>query len=349
MSEIETNPNPPSDEFELMERLTHPSPAVMETARDLNGDVVILGAGGKMGASLALLLHRSISAAGMPHKVVCVSRFTDASVAMMLGRAGIRTIGCDLFDRKELERLPDAPNVLYLVGSKFGASANPTHTWAVNAYLPALVAERYRTSRIVALSTGNVYPFVAPETGGATEDTAPDPVGEYAQSCLGRERIFAYMSERQGTPVLLVRLNYATDLRYGVLVDIAQKVNAGEPVNVAMGFLNTIWQGDANAVLLQAFRLCATPPPALNLTGPEILSVRSVATELAALMGVAVPTFEGSESPTALLSNASRCWSLFPGPAISTETLIRWTAHWTKLGGTTIGKPTHFEVRDGKF
>ncbi len=339
----------PADEFELIERLTEPSDDTCTAAAGLGGDVLILGAGGKMGSSLALLLHRSFAAAGSSHRVICASRFTDAGSAMVLGRAGIRTVACDLMDRKELERLPDAPNVLYLVGSKFGSASNPAHTWAVNTLLPALAAERFRSARIVALSTGNVYPFVAPETGGATEDTPPDPVGEYAQSCLGRERLFTYMSERHETPMVLVRLNYATDLRYGVLVDVAQRVFAGEPINVDMGYVNTIWQRDANAALIQAFRLCSTPPAILNLTGTDIIRVRNVAERMAELMGVAKPVFVGTEAPTALLSNASRCWSMFPGPRVSSSTLIEWTSRWVMSGGPTIGKPTKFAVRDGRF
>lgn len=349
MTTAECTIAPPADEFELVERLTEPSDDTRTAAADLGGDVLILGAGGKMGSSLALLLHRSLAVAGSSHRVICVSRFTDAESAMVLGRAGIRTIGCDLMDRKELERLPDTPNVLYLVGSKFGSASNPAQTWAINTLLPALVAERFRAARIVALSTGNVYPFVAPETGGASEDTPPDPIGEYAQSCLGRERMFAYMSERYGTPVVLVRLNYATDLRYGVLLDLAQRVIAGEPIAVETGYVNTIWQRDANAALIQAFRLCSTPPAVLNLTGPDIIRVRDAAERMAALMGVPKPTFVGTEAPTALLSNASRCWSLFPGPSVSSSTLIAWTSAWVKSGGPTIGKPTKFAVRDGRF
>lgn len=339
----------PTNEFELMERLTAPTEASIAAARSLDGDVLILGAGGKMGASLALLIHRSLVAARSRHKVVCVSRFSHADAAMELGRAGVRTIACDLMNRKDLERLPDAPYILYLVGIKFTTSANPALTWATNTLLPAAVAERYRNARIVALSTGNVYPFVTPDSGGASEDTPPDPVGEYAQSCLGRERIFGYMSQTHGTPMLMVRLNYASDLRYGVLVDLAEQVRSGKPINVAMGYFNTIWQGDANLVLLQAFGLCASPPAVLNLTGPDILSVRAAAADLARLMQAPDPVFEGTENPTALLSNSARCWSLFDGPHISTRTLMEWTAAWSAHGGPTLGKPTHFEVRNGKF
>lgn len=339
----------PANEFELIERLTAPSDMTVAAARALKGDVVILGAGGKMGTSLALLIHRSLAAAQAPYRVMCVSRFSDAGTAMTLGRAGVRTIACDLMNRKDLERLPDAPNVLYLVGSKFGTSSNPAYTWAINTILPAAVAERYRSSRIVALSTGNVYPFVSPDTGGATEDTPPDPVGEYAQSCLGRERVLTYMSQTHATPMALVRLNYASDLRYGVLVDLAQQLAAGNPVSVVMGYVNTIWQGDANRVLLQAFDICSSPPSVLNLTGPDVVSVRAAAGELARVMGLPEPRFDGVEGPTALLSNATRCWTLFGSPSVTTAMLTEWTGQWVASGGPTIGKPTHFEVRNGQF
>ncbi len=340
---------PPSTELELMERLTEPTDATVEAVRQLEGDVLILGAGGKIGPSLALLLHRSLLKAGSRHRVVCVSRFSDASTAMMLGRAGIRTIATDLLNRRDLERLPDAPYVYYLAGMKFGATSRPALTWAMNTLLPYLVAERYRRSRLIALSTGNVYPLVRPETGGASEETPPDPVGEYAQTCLGRERMLEYVSETSGTPVLIVRLNYACDLRYGVPVDIAVKVQAGAPVDVSMGYFNVLWQGDVNAVLIRAHGLCATPPSVLNVTGPDIVSVRGAAERLATSMDLPTPHFEGVEAETALLSDAAKCWSMFGPPTVSTETLLDWTAHWVSVGGPLLGRPTHFEVRDGRF
>ncbi|MBM3493524.1 MAG: NAD-dependent epimerase/dehydratase family protein [Armatimonadetes bacterium] len=332
-----------------MERLTVPSPETIEAARALRGDVLILGAGGKMGSSLALMMHRSLAAARSAHKVLCVSRFSDAGAAMTLGQSGIRTIACDLMNRKDLERLPDAPYVMYLVGSKFGTTTTPSHTWAINTLLPASVAERFRAARIVALSTGNVYPLVSPATGGATEDTPPEPVGEYAQSCLGRERVLAYVSGLHDIPMLIVRLNYATDLRYGVLLDLAQRIAGRDPVSVGMGFFNTIWQGDANRVLCRAFGLCASPPAILNLTGPDTVSVRSVSYRLASALGAPEPAFYGQEQATALISNAQRCWSMLGGPSVSTDTLIEWTAAWVRNAGATLGRPTHFEVRDGKF
>ncbi len=345
----ESRQAPPSSEFELVDRLTAPSSDAVEAARKLGGDVLVLGAGGKLGPSLALLLHRSMVASGSPHRVVCVSRFSDADTAMMLGRAGIRTIAADLMNRKDLDRLPDARYVYHLAGSKFGTTGNAARTWAVNALLPAMVAERFRSSSIVALSTGNVYPFVAPASGGATEDTPPDPVGEYAQSCLARERILEHMSATHGTPVLLVRLNYACDLRYGVPLDIAQRLASGRPVDVQMGYFNVLWQGDVNRVLIRASELSASPPAVLNLTGPDIVSVRDAAARLAAAMDLPPPTFEGREGDTALLSDARRCWGLYGPPAVTTDQLLEWTAHWVRIGGPTLSKPTHFEVTDGRF
>lgn len=340
---------PPRSEEQLEELLTRPTAETVEAVSRLAGDVLVLGAGGKMGPSLARLAQRSLQAAGLSHQVVCVSRFSDAAVADRLRSAGIDVVPCELLDRNQLAALPDAPNIVYLAGFKFGASGAPHLAWAMNCLLPALVAERFSGARIVALSTGNVYPYVSPETGGADETTPPSPIGEYAQSCLGRERMFEHASTRDGTGVLLVRLNYATDLRYGVLVDIARKVAAGEPVDVSMGWVNTIWQGDANAVVLRSFDLCSTPPAVLNLTGPETISVRETAEGLARLLGAPEPRFAGAESSVALLSDASRCHSLFGRPQVPFETLLAWTADWVARGGATLGRPTRFETRDGTF
>ncbi|MCC6728135.1 MAG: NAD(P)-dependent oxidoreductase [Chthonomonadales bacterium] len=340
---------PPASVEELEERLSRPTKATVRAAERLGGDVVVLGAGGKMGPSLARLLLRSIAEAGASHRVVCVSRFGDAAAAEALERDGARVVRCDLLEPGALDALPDAPNVLYLAGTKFGSSSTPALTWAMNCLLPALAAERYRSSRIVALSTGNVYPFVSPRSGGATERTRPDPVGEYAQSCLGRERMFEYVSARSGARVLLARLNYATDLRYGVLADIARTLAAGRPVDVTMGWLNTIWQGDANAVLVRALDHCASPPMAMNLTGPRILSVREVAVRLAGLMGCPPPAFAGEEAPAALLSNPTTCTGLYGLPSVSEERIVEWTAHWVAAGLPSLDRPTHWETRDGRF
>jgi nucleoside-diphosphate-sugar epimerase len=338
---------PQSDE-ELEALLSTPTPETVEAASRLDGDLLVLGAGGKMGPSLAKLAKLSIEEAGASHRVICVSRFSASDVPAQLESIGIETITADLLDPSGLARLPDAPNVTYLAGMKFGASAAPGLTWALNCYLPAIVAERFRAARIVALSTGNVYPFVPTSSGGADEATPPAPVGEYAQSCLGRERMFEYMASKHGTRVLLVRLNYATDLRYGVLVDIAQKVYRSEPVDVSMSRVNTIWQGDANAVLLRAFDLCDNPPYVLNVTGPEAVSVREVALRFAERFGRSARVV-GTESDVALLSDASRCHALYGRPRVPVDTLVEWTAEWVRREMPTLDKPTHFETQDGKF
>jgi nucleoside-diphosphate-sugar epimerase len=339
----------PRTEAELEELLSEPTEATVDAVSALDGDLLLLGAGGKMGPSLARLARRSIVAAGLPHRVICVSRFGSGGLAESLRADGIETVAADLLDRDQLAEVPDTPNVVYLAGFKFGASAAPHRTWAMNAFLPALVAERFREARIVALSTGNVYPQVAVESGGATEQTPPAPVGEYAQSCLARERMFEYMAEAHGTRSVLVRLNYATDLRYGVLLDIAGRVYRGEPVDASMGYINTIWQGDANAILLRAFELCSAPPDVLNLTGPETLSVRQVARDVAGLLDLPEPRFTGRENDTALLNDAGRCHDLFGVPEVDAATLISWTASWVAADLPTLGKPTHFETRDGRY
>jgi nucleoside-diphosphate-sugar epimerase len=339
----------PLSEDDLDELLTAPTEATVAAVSALDGDLMLLGAGGKMGPSLARLARRSIVAAGLPRRVICVSRFGSGDLAKGLAADGIETIACDLLERRELTAIPDVPNILYLAGFKFGATAAPHRTWAMNAYLPATVAERFHDARIVALSTGNVYPQVPIDSGGANEQTLPDPVGEYAQSCLARERMFEYMAEARGTRSVLVRLNYATDLRYGVLVDIAGKVHRGEPVDVSMGYVNTIWQGDANAVLLRAFDLCAAPPDVLNLTGPETLSVRQIALDIASLLGLPEPQFTGDEAATALLNDASRCHELYGPPDVPARTLVEWTASWVASDLPSLAKPTHFETRDGRF
>lgn len=349
MADLATKPAPPHSEDELDDLLAAPTAETVEAAARLGGDLLVLGAGGKMGPSLAALARRSIDAAGVPHRVICVSRFSAAGVQDWLSAAGVETIACDLLERDQLASLPDAPNVLYLAGMKFGTSGAPEQTWALNCYLPAIVAERFRDSRVVALSTGNVYPLVSVSSRGATESTPTGPVGEYAQSCLGRERMFQYMASKRGQRTLLVRLNYATDLRYGVLLDIALKVHRGEPVDVSVSWVNSIWQGDANGVLLRAFPLCANPPDVLNVTGPEILSVRQAAQRFAELLEAPAPTFVGTESDLAFLSDASRCHALFGPPRITGETLIEWTADWVRRGGPTLGKPTHYETRDGTY
>lgn len=316
--------------------------------RTLGGDLVILGAGGKMGPTLAMRARRAADAAGVKTRIIAVSRYSSPEARRALDDAGIETIAADILEREELAKLPDAPNVMYMAGRKFGSTGAESLTWAMNAYLPAIVCEKYRGARIVAFSSGNVYPFLPVTSGGATERTPPGPVGEYAQSALARERMFEYFSAKNGTPVLIVRLNYAVELRYGVLLDIGTKVFERQPVDLTMGAVNVIWQGDANSAALRSFPLAGSPAAVLNLTGPETLSVRQIAGLFGEHFGVD-PTFTGAESTHALLNNAARCFRVFGYPTVSVDQVIEWTARWIGMGGATLNKPTHFEARDGKF
>lgn len=336
------------DEAQLDEVLTRPTPAAVQAMAELGGDLLILGAGGKMGPTLAVLARRAADAAGLRMRVLAASRFSNSVAALHLEQAGVETLRCDLLVPGALDTLPDVPNVAFLVGTKFGSTGQEPRTWAVNACLPGLVAHRYRAARIVALSTGNVYPFVSPQSGGATEETPPGPVGEYAMSCLGRERLFEYGALEYGTQVLLFRLNYATDLRYGVLLDLAQQILAGQAIDLTMGYVNVIWQGDANERILRGFALADAPAAVLNVTGAETLSVRALALSLGRLLG-REPVFTGNEGPVALLSSARRSITRFGLPQVPLETMLRWTAHWIAAGGRTLGKPTKFQVRDGRF
>lgn len=335
-------------EKELEQRLTEPTEATLDAVRAFDGDLMILGAGGKLGPSLAVLAQRALQQAGLSHRVICVSRFSSPATADALRAAGIAVIAADLLAPGALDALPDAPSIIYLAGMKFGSAGAEPLTWMLNTFLPGLVARRFARSRIVALSTGNVYPFVPVVSGGATEQTAPAPRGEYAMSCLGRERMFQHAALEWGTPVTLVRLNYANDLRYGVLRDIAERVWRDEPVDLSMGAVNVIWQGDANRAILQCVPLCASPARILNLTGPETVSVRWLAERFGALFG-RVPRFTGQEGPDALLSNAAEYCRLFGYPRVTLMQMIEWTADWVRQGGPSLNKPTHFETRDGKY
>jgi nucleoside-diphosphate-sugar epimerase len=335
-------------EEELNELLTRPPEPLVQFIRQIGSPLVVLGASGKMGPSLCVLARRAAEAAGYPLRVVAVSRFSDPRSRQWLEQQGVETIACDLLDRHATDKLPDATHVVYLVGLKFGTQQNPALTWAVNTVVPAHAAERYPAARIVALSTGNVYPFVSIESGGATEDEPPAPVGEYGLTALARERIFEFYSQRNETPTVLLRLNYAVELRYGVLLDIARKVWSGEPLDVRTGRLNCLWQGDANEMILRSFSLTSSPAAIMNLTGPLALSLRTLAFQFGSLMG-REPHFTGAEAATALLSNSSRLCSVLGPPVTPLEAVMRWTADWVMLGGSTLGKPTHFEVRSGAF
>ena len=336
------------NEAELDERLSRPSVADVAAAAALKGDLLILGAGGKMGPSLALRARRAIEKAGAPHRVIAVARFTRAELVEPLRAAGVETIASNLLEPGALAALPDSPNVIFMAAMKFGTTGAEPMTWAMNTHLPGLVAERYRDSSIVAFSTGNVYPLSPAVSGGCTEFASPNPVGEYAQSALGRERMFEYGARTYGTQSVILRLNYANELRYGVLADIARKVFERRPVDLRMGAVNVIWQGDANSVCLRAFSHVEAPPLILNLTGPETVSVRYLANEFGRRFGVD-PVLDGSESETALLSNASLCCRLFGYPLVTLGEMIEWVAAWVSAGGTTLGKPTHFETRNGRF
>ena len=314
----------------------------------LEGDILILGVGGKMGPTLAKQAKRAIDLVGITKKVIGVSRFSTPGVREDLHEAGIETIAADLLSEDCLQNLPDIQNVILMAGRKFGSTDNESLTWAMNSYMPGRVADKYRDSELVIFSTGNVYPLTPVSHGGATECLLPAPIGEYAQSCLSRERICAYFSSQFGTSMAILRLNYAIDLRYGILLDIAEKVYSEESISLEMGNVNVIWQADANAVTLRVFAHCQSPPLTLNVTGPETVSVRYLALRFGALFNKP-PRFEGEEAATALLSNASQCHRLFGYPRVSLEQMIEWIAEWVRIGGTTLRKPTHFEVRDGKF
>ena len=339
---------PIETETQLEDELSTPSAADIEAMRTLPGDILILGAGGKMGPSLAHLARRASDRAGTRRRVIAVSRFSQPEVRAELGRSGVETIECDLLDSEQILRLPLCENLLYMAGRKFGSTGRPDVTWASNTLMPAFAARRFSSSRVVVFSTGNVYPLVPVASAGSVETDPPDPVGEYAQSCLGRERIFEYYSREHGMKALLFRLNYAMDLRYGVLVDIARRVYDGQPVPLAVGHFNTIWQADANSYALRSLALCQSPPMVLNVTGPEIIPVRRAAMFFAERFRREA-TFEGEESGFALLGNAARCLSLLGPPTMTAQQLMENVAHWILAGGTSLNKPTHFEVSDGKF
>jgi nucleoside-diphosphate-sugar epimerase len=332
----------------LDEVLAEPSDADVECVARLNGDVLILGAGGKMGPSLARRVHRAIARTGSKGRVVAVSRFSSAASRATLDAEGIETLACDLLDPAQTAALPRCPYVLFLAGRKFGTVDRTDVTWATNTVMPARVAERFCQSRMVAFSTGNVYPMVPVGAPAPTEDEPPRPVGEYAQSCLGRERVVEFVSRERGMPAVIFRLNYAVDLRYGTLVDIARRVFDGEPIDLTVGFFNTIWQGDANSYALRSLELCASPPTILNVTGPERISVRETAQCFGSMFG-RPPRFVNNEGPVALLSNASRCRTRLGEPSVPLPLLRQWVAEWVRAGGSSLNKPTRFEVTDGRF
>jgi nucleoside-diphosphate-sugar epimerase len=337
-----------STEPELEDVLTRPSPDLVQSIKEFSSPLLVLGAGGKMGPTLCVLARRAAAEAGHRLDVVAVSRFSDESARRWLETRSVQTASCDLLDANSLARLPDASNIIYLVGLKFGTSQNPSATWAMNTLVPTRVCERYPGARIVALSTGNVYPLSEASRGGSLESDSLTPLGEYANAAVARERIFEFHSSRNGTALALLRLFYAVELRYGVLADLARKVLSGEPIPLANGSFNCIWQADANEMILRSLSLVSVPPAAFNLCRPEIFSVRQLATQLGELLGRA-PVFTGNESTTALLGNPSRICAALGPPATPLDAMLRWTAHWVKQGGRDLGRPTHFEVRDGRY
>jgi nucleoside-diphosphate-sugar epimerase len=336
------------DVVELEDLLSEPTEATIRALGALDGDILVLGAGGKMGPTLARMAVRASESAGVKRRVIGVSRFSSLLLQQQLQAWGIETVRCDLLDRRSLTELPEAANVIYMAGMKFGATGHESLTWAMNSFLPGLVSERYPHSRIAAFSTGNVYGLTPVSQGGSQEEDELNPVGEYAMSCVGRERIFEHFSRTNGTKMTILRLNYASELRYGVLVDVAQRVNTGQPVPLSMGYLNAIWQGDASAMGLQSLAHAATPPNFVNIAGPETLSVRRIAEDFAARLKKSV-IFEGVEASDALLSNAQKSYQLFGRPRVSSDLLITWIADWVRRGCATLAKPTHFEERAGRF
>ena len=332
----------------LEELLSRPTAAVVEAARAMGDGLLILGAGGKMGPSLARLARRAFREAGVESRVVAVARFTTPGLEQAMRAEGIETIRCDLFDAAQVAALPDLPNLVFMAGQKFGTSDNAPQTWAVNAYLPGVIATRFPSARLVAYSTGNVYPLTDARGEGPVETDPVGPVGEYAQSALARERVLEFFSRTQPTRMAFLRLNYAIEPRYGVLRDLADRIMARQPIDLGMGRVNLIWQRDANAIALRAFAHCASPPLVLNLTGRPAHRVRWLAEELGRRLGVE-PSFAREEAETALLSDASRCHALFGPPETGISEMLDLVAEWVAQGGRSLGRPTHFESREGRF
>jgi nucleoside-diphosphate-sugar epimerase len=348
MSREQQLPETIRDVAHLEDLLSTPSDAALATLKKLDGDFIILGAAGKMGPSLARMIRRGLDTLGKTSRVVAVSRFSTPAAEQDFKTDGIETIKADLLDPPQLNALPDASNIVYMAGMKFGSTNQEALTWAMNVYLPGMVCQRYRDSRMVAFSSGNIYGLAPVHAGGSRETDPVNPVGDYAMSVLGRERILEHFSRTVNIPISIIRLNYAIDMRYGVLHDLATKVLNNQPIDLAMSHANVIWQGDANAMSIAAFDRAAAPLFILNVAGPELLSVRQVAQQFGRLLNKQ-PTFTGEETATALLSNAQLAHRLYGPPRIALEQLIEWTANWLKQGGQTLGKPTHFETRDGKF
>lgn len=333
---------------QLENEALNPTDKLLADLKQVEGDLLLLGVGGKMGPDLAVQARRAFDALGKKNRVIGVSRFSSADAREMLESNGIETVAADLLQESQLAQLPQCPNVVFMAGTKFGTTGNEHQTWAMNAYLPGRVCETFRDSRIVLFSTGNVYPFVSIGSGGSLESDHPAPVGEYGQSCLGRERVFEHFSRRYSIPMLLFRLNYAIDFRYGILLEVANAVRNERPIDLTTGHVNVIWQPDANEIVLRSLLHCGTPPEIFNVTGPETVSVRWLAYRFGERFSK-TPRFEGEEASTALLSNASRAHAAFGYPSVPLRRMIELVATWVEGGGETLDKPTHYQTRSGQF
>ena len=335
-------------EEKLDQLLTEPSDALVSDIQKIKGDIMVLGAGGKMGPTLCVLAKNAIEKAGINKRVIAVSRFTDPFATELLHKQGVETISCDLLDTEQLRSLPDVENVIYMAGRKFGTDGSEWQTWAMNSTLPAFVAEKFKTSNFVVFSSGNIYPIVPLSSGGCTEQDKVGPIGEYAMSCLARERAFEYAANHYGANVFIYRLNFAVDLRYGVLYDMAEKIMSGTPIDITTPALNCIWQGSANEIAIRGLLHATAPATIMNVTGPETVSIAKAAKMLAEYLGKEA-IFEGTPGTDAYLNDASLAMETFGYPAVSIKTLIRWQAEWILDGGRSLGKPTHFEERKGSY
>ena len=335
-------------EEKLDSMLTEPSAALVEDIKKIDGDIMVLGAGGKMGPTLCILAKNAIERAGVSKRVIAVSRFTDPIATALLHSHGVETISCDLLNTNELRSLPDVKNIIFMAGRKFGTDGGEWQTWAMNSTLPAFVAEKFKGANIVVFSSGNIYPIVPLSSGGCTEKDKVGPIGEYAMSCLARERAFEYAAHTYGTKVFIYRLNFAVDLRYGVLYDMAEKIMSGTPIDIKTPALNCIWQGSANEIAIRGLLHASESVKIMNVTGPETVSIQKAAKKLAEYLGKEA-IFEGEPGTDAYLNDASQAMETFGYPSVSIETLIRWQAEWILDGGRSLGKPTHFEERKGSY
>ncbi len=335
-------------EEKLNSLLTTPSDNLVEDIQKIKGDIMVLGAGGKMGPTLCVLAKNAVKKAGIEKRIIAVSRGSDKIATKLMVDNGVEVIAMDLLDRKKLDELPDVENIIYMAGKKFGTNGNEWQTWAMNSVVPAFVADRFRGKNIVVFSSGNIYPIVPINSGGCTETDKPIPNGEYGMSTLARERIFEHASHEYGTKVLMYRLNFAVDLRYGVLFDVAKNILNEEKIRLSTPCFNFIWQGHANEIAIRGLLHATSPACVMNVTGPETVSIKKAAIELGQYLGKE-PMFEGEEGTDAYLNDASKAMEIFGYPEVSAKTLIKWQAQYLLDGGRTLDKPTHFEERGGSY